>query len=58
MSKRHKVKPTISVNSVYCAWCGEELKFVNGKGWIHQDGSIYKQGVDGKDDHCVLPKRS
>lgn len=25
-----------------CLWCGEELKFVRGKGWVHQDGKLYK----------------
>lgn len=27
------------------------------KGWIHMDGTIYKQAPDGHDDHCVLPVR-
>jgi len=43
----------------WCLWCAEGLKFVTGKGWAHQDGSIYKTfvGADGveRDDHCVLP---
>ena len=43
----------------WCLWCAEGLKFVTGKGWTHQDGSIYKTfvGADGieRDDHCVLP---
>jgi len=25
-----------------CKWCGEELKFIRGKGWVHQDGELYK----------------
>jgi len=25
-----------------CKWCGEELKFIRGKGWVHQDGKLYK----------------
>lgn len=39
-----------------CVWCGEELKFDKKKGWVHQDGEIYKQRPDGRDDHCVLPE--
>lgn len=44
---------------VWCRWCGEELKFDPRKGYVHQDGSVYKQKIlpDGRevDDHCVLP---
>ena len=44
---------------MYCLWCAEELRYEVGKGWVHQDGSIYKTyvGADGveRDDHCVLP---
>ncbi len=25
-----------------CQRCGEQLKFETGKGWVHQDGKIYK----------------
>ena len=50
-----------------CIWCGEELKYVSGKGWLHPDGKLYKQKLvkterhpEGElvDDHCALPKRS
>jgi len=50
-----------------CLWCGEELKFVRGEGWVHLDGKPYKQKIDKTerhpegelvDDHCALPKRS
>lgn len=41
-----------------CLWCGERLKFVAGKGWLHQDGQVYKTfvGPDGvqRDDHCAF----
>ena len=23
-----------------CVWCGEKLHFVQGKGWLHEDGGI------------------
>ena len=39
-----------------CVWCGEELKFELGRGWVHMDGQLYKKRPDGKDDHCALPK--
>ena len=27
-----------------CMYCGEELRFVPGKGWVHaSDGQLYKQ---------------
>jgi ribosomal protein L24E len=26
-----------------CLYCGEELIWDRGKGWVHQDGEIYKQ---------------
>jgi len=29
-----------------CQWCGEELRFVNGKGWVHQNGQIYKTKLE------------
>ena len=32
----------------WCMWCGEELKMDSRRGWVHQDGSIYKP-----DGHCV-----
>jgi len=43
----------------WCLWCAEPLKFVVGKGWLHEDGELYKTfvGADGKvrDDHCAFP---
>jgi len=40
-----------------CNWCKEPLKFIKGKGWVHQDGKLYKtkivNGVE-VDDHCAL----
>jgi len=26
-----------------CHWCKEPLIFKRGVGWVHQDGSVYKQ---------------
>ncbi len=26
---------------VKCKWCGEELRFVPQRGWVHEDGGIY-----------------
>ncbi len=26
-----------------CQYCGEELKFERGRGWVHMDGGLYKQ---------------
>ncbi|MEM4188802.1 MAG: hypothetical protein QXN56_06650 [Candidatus Hadarchaeum sp.] len=44
---------------VRCRWCEEELKFDPERGYVHQDGSIYKQktlpGGRTVDDHCALP---
>lgn len=48
--------PNTPEGTPICHWCGEKLKFDKDKGWVHQDGSIYKQRPDGKDDHCVLPE--
>lgn len=43
--------------TVTCVWCGEELRFVVGKGWIHlSDGQMYRQNPDGTDNHCALPR--
>lgn len=28
-------------NKVVCVWCREPLRFEIGKGWIHQNGSLY-----------------
>lgn len=25
-----------------CHWCGEPLVFVRGKGWVHEDGQLYR----------------
>ena len=45
-----------------CLYCGEELEFKRGKGWVHKsDGVIYRTKIKkGKvvDDHCATPKRS
>ena len=41
-----------------CVWCKEELKFDPEKGWVHLDGQLYRQRLDGKDDHCALPDRT
>lgn len=46
-----------------CLWCGEQLHYVLGRGWLHPDGQLYKQKYDPKsgqmvDDHCALPDRS
>lgn len=24
-----------------CCWCGEELKYVKGRGWLHAAGGLY-----------------
>lgn len=41
-----------------CLWCGEQLKCVPGKGYVHLDGQVYKTfvGEDGveRDDHCAF----
>lgn len=29
-----------------CLWCGEPLRFISGKGWVHLDGRIYKTRFD------------
>jgi primosomal protein N' len=26
---------------VICRWCEQPLRFVTGKGWVHQEGGIY-----------------
>lgn len=26
-----------------CRICGEDLKFIRGKGWVHSDGNVYKR---------------
>jgi len=46
-----------------CLWCGEELLYMIGRGWLHPDGQLYKQKYDPEsgrmvDDHCALPVRS
>lgn len=44
-----------------CHWCKEQLIYDCSRGWVHQDGSIYKQVLENgelKDDHCVLPAPS
>lgn len=28
-----------------CMWCGEQLIFSRGKGWVHRDGKVYKTRV-------------
>ncbi len=45
-----------------CNWCGEPLKFLRDKGFVHLDGNLYKRKimiVDGKkteyDEHYALP---
>ena len=49
---------TIEVSSnAVCVWCGERLHFDLKKGWVHQDGQLYKKRLDGSDDHCALPRR-
>ena len=40
---------------VRCVWCNEELIYDSKKGYVHSDGSVYKE-VNGKSDHCVLPR--
>jgi len=48
------------VSEMRCLYCGEELKFVEGKGWVHQNGKLYKTKiVNGQevDDHCARPLR-
>lgn len=29
-----------------CMWCGEELQFIRGKGYVHQDGELYKTRLE------------
>lgn len=29
-----------------CLWCGEILRFVFSKGWVHPDGKIYKTRLE------------
>ena len=46
-----------------CLYCGEELRFERGRGYVHQDGSLYKQRQDPRtgdmvDDHVATPDRS
>lgn len=52
-----------------CQWCGEPLKYVVDKGYVHRDGELYKRravpcgrckgsGQEWVDDHCALPRRS
>ena len=57
---------------VTCLWCGEPLRFEAGRGWIHQNGELYKgncycEGVKHeksrdcptwRDDHVATPNRS
>lgn len=40
-----------------CVRCGERLHFDPDKGWVHEDGQVYKKRPDGSDDHCALPRR-
>jgi hypothetical protein len=53
--KMLKIKDGKTVRPI-CGRCGEELIFDEKKGWVHQDGEVYKKRGDGKDDHCVLPQ--
>ena len=36
-----------------CLWCGEPLRFIPGKGWVHQDGKLYKEV---RRQHCPYCK--
>ncbi len=27
--------------STICVWCGQPLRWINGKGWVHPDGNTY-----------------
>jgi hypothetical protein len=47
---------TSKVTTCICVWCNEPLKFDKEKGWVHQDGEVYKGNPDGTDNHCALPK--
>ncbi len=31
----------VSVWKGKCIWCGEELQWVAGRGWAHEEGGIY-----------------
>lgn len=31
----------VKKNVMICMYCGELLKFLDDKGWVHQNGSIY-----------------
>jgi hypothetical protein len=64
-TKREATK--VMTSQTVCVWCGEPLRFERGRGWVHQDGSVYKQRIEKTerhpegelvDDHCVLPRRS
>lgn len=53
---------SIAAQGLPCMWCGEPLKFVPGKGWTHQDGSLYRTRTEVRDDkeitlddHCAMP---
>lgn len=24
-----------------CVWCGERLRWMTGRGWVHEDGGLY-----------------
>lgn len=45
-----------------CVWCREPLRFVSGRGYVHQDGALYRTRLDAdgveRDDHCALPNWS
>jgi len=32
--------------SATCIWCGEPLKFIMGRGWVHPEGGLYKMRCD------------
>lgn len=42
-----------------CVWCREPLRFQPGRGYVHQDGALYRTRLDPdgveRDDHCALP---
>ena len=48
----------------YCRWCKEPLRYIRGKGWVHEDGNVYVTILEydeylgrmvERDDHCALP---
>ena len=47
----------------HCVWCDGWLRYVAGKGWVHEStGTVYvtRKDPDGvtRDDHCALPRLS